>query len=285
MIALLFGSLALAETATTLDAGRAVVYSGLGLGSFATGSSGLDRDRQWRARVDLYGALGLAHRLQLSLDLPLMHTWVQPLPDRGPCPTASDYCDPVTTVGESGLHARYQVLHQPLDLSAGLGLRSDAWNAGTRDRWTNAGLGVTSLVGSLLAGRGWGRFTATGWAHYALVFGRAVEVPDAPRLPADALVTGLAGQLAWRPATVELAITSFLRLGGVEYEDWVGVYSSTEDRWAALAYRDVAARLKLSLPLGEQSGLHLSAGRVLWADNGPRDALDLSAGLHHSWKR
>jgi hypothetical protein len=55
------------------------------------------------------------------------------------------------------------------------------------------------------------------------------------------------------------------------------------DRWAALRYREVAARAKLSIDLAEGTGLHVSAGRVFAAWSGPRDATDLSVGVHRYW--
>ncbi|MCB9746458.1 MAG: hypothetical protein H6740_28025 [Alphaproteobacteria bacterium] len=270
---------AAAESAWVHPRGAYTLYGGLGYGTFQYGSSGLIRDRQMRGRVDLYGAVGLGHRLQLSVDAPLIHAWVLEHEDRGPCPREGDYCDPVTTVGESGLHLRWQALQGPLSLSLDAGLRSDAWNAGTRQRWTNAGLGTTQVLSSVVLERSWPEagWGAQAWGRYGLVFGRPV---GDLRLPADTLAGGLAVQRAWRSTRVELSVGAWTRLGGAEFEDWVGRYSALDDRWAALAYRQLSARLKWSFPLGETGGLHVSAGRVLLAANGPEDATDLSVGVH-----
>ena len=90
--------------------------------------------------------------------------------------------------------------------------------------------------------------------------------------------------LGWSgPVALQVGLTGFRRTGGVDYEDWVGVYSGVEDRWSALAYREVVARGKLSVPLAQEVGLHLSLSRVVLAANGPRDATDLSLGLHRYW--
>jgi hypothetical protein len=282
-IALITG-LALAESAGTLPAGSAVAYGGLALGSFQYGSSGLIRDRQLRARADLYGAVGLTDRLQLSLDAPVMRTWVLELEDRGPCPTdgyEGDYCDPVTGVGEAGLHARYRVAS---GLVVGAGVRSDAWNAGTRQRWTNIGLGTTSLVGSLIVGRERERLGVVGAAHYRLTLGRAVDAGlGEVSLPGDT-VAGLV-ELRYSPPQIRpefrLALSGMSRLWGVEYgPEYVDYYRLTPDRWASLAYRELKGAAQVSLPLEDHSGLHLSFSRVIVAANGPKDAMDLSLGFH-----
>ncbi len=283
MIALALITLAMAESAGTLPGGSATIYGGLGLGSFHYGSSGLLRDRQWQGRGVFYGALGLSDRLQLSLDGPLAVNWVQEVPDVGPCPTEGyegDYCDVTATVGEIGLHARYRLSPGP-GLSAGLGLRTDAWNAGTRQRWTNAGLGTTSLVGSLIGGWGSAPWGFVGAAHYRLTFGRSVDAGlGAVDLPGDELSGSL--QASYSPGlSYTLSLGGVARLWGVEYgEEYIDYYRLTPDRWASLAYRALRAEAKVSVPLGEVAGLHIALGRVLAAANGPRDITDVSVGVH-----
>lgn len=272
-----------AESAGTLPAGSATIYGGAGIGTFRYGSSGLERDRQWRARADLYGAIGLGERLQLSLDGPLAVNWVQERSGVGPCPTdgyEGDYCDTTATAGEVGLHARYRLTPGP-GLAAELGLRSDAWNAGTRQRWTNAGLGTTSLVGGLIGGWSSSRWGLVGAARYRLTFGRIVDAGlGEVELPGDE-VSGLV-EVSYRPGlSYTLGLGGVARLWGVEYgEEYVDYYRLTPDRWASLAWRALRAEVKVSAPLGETAGLHLAAGRVIAAANGPRDITDVSVGVH-----
>lgn len=256
-----------------------MVYAGLGASTFQYGSSGAIRDRQLRSRVDLYAAHGFGP-VQLSFDAPLMAATVL---ERGhpPCPR-EDYCETTVGAGEAGLHAFVALPAGPINASAGLGVRADPWNSGTRGRWTNLGQGTVSGVASVVGGATSGPWSLEAWAHYIAVVGREVEGPLDGRLPSDAVSGGL--NLGWSgPVSVQLGVTGFSRTGGVEYQDWVGVYSGAEDRWSALAYREIVARGKLSLPLGDTAGLHLGLGRVLVAANGPRDATDISLGLHRYW--
>jgi len=273
---------ALAETAHVLPEGAAAIYSGLGAGTFATGSSGLDRDRQLRLRLDLYAAVSLGPSLQLSADLQGQHNRVLEDPTQGPCPAADDYCDPTTAFGESGVHLRRQVETRGPALTLGLGARSDAWNGETRGRWTNAGLASSSLVATLVVEHerdGTRPLTLVGWAHGVRVLGTSTD--NGGHSPSSAVMGGASGATELGPASIELAVNGMTRLGGLEYGDaWVETWRPTDDRWAALRYRHLAARAKLSLPLGPLAGLHLSVGRVLLAANGPRDALDVSLGVH-----
>jgi len=275
---------AAAESAGTLPAGAAVVYGGLGVGTFHYGSSGAIRDRQWRTRADLYGAYGVSDRLQLSLDGPFVVNGVQDDPAEGPCPTEGyegDYCDTTVSLGEIGLHARYRFTDGP-KLVAGLGVRTDAWNADTRQRWTNAGLGTTSLVGSLIGGHDWESFGLVAAAHYRLTFGRVVDAGlGEVDLPGDEIVGQLEARVPAGPVELHASVGGVSRLAGVEYGDeYIDYYRLTEDRWASLRYRALRAEAKVSVPLGDFAGLHVAAGRVLIAANGPRDATDLSVGVH-----
>jgi len=287
--ALLSAPAACAESAHTLPGGAATVYAGAGLGTFQYGSSGLSRDRQWRARVDLYGAYGLSDRLQLSLDAPLVRNWVQDDPGEGPCPTGAyegDYCDPVTGAGEAGLHARYRLVQGPPRLVAGLGVRGDPWNAGTRGRWTNAGLGCVSAVASLIAGvdgsAGGVGLGAVANGHYRLTLGRAVDAGlGEVALPADEVSAALEGWAARDALRFGLGLGYVARLWGVEYgDDYVDHYRHVQDRWASLQYRALRGEARASWAIAEAAGLHLAAGRVLIAANGPKDALDVSLGMH-----
>ena len=107
---LLLLPLAQAESAWILAPGDKVSYGGVGVSTFATGVSGGARDRQYRARIDTYGALGLREGLQLAVDLPLVRTGVIEAEGVPPCPTDGDYCQAVTTVGEVGVHLRQRVV-------------------------------------------------------------------------------------------------------------------------------------------------------------------------------
>ena len=281
------GGPAAAESAGTLPAGAVTLYGGVGLGTFQYGSSGMLRDRQWRPRVDLYGALGVTERLQVSLDGPFAAVWVQEKADEGPCPTdgyEGDYCDTTITAGEIGLHARYRLTPGP-GLVVGIGARTDAWNAGTRGRWTNAGLGTTSLVGSVVGGRDWDRLGVVAAAHYRLTFGRLVDAGLGElRLPGDEVVGQLEVRTPAGPITAQLGVMGVSRLAGVEYgSDYIDAYRFTRDRWASLRYRALRGEAKVSAPLGESAGLHLSVGRIIVAANGPKDALDVSIGVHRYW--
>jgi len=272
-----------AESAWLQPEGEAVGYVGLGLGTFAVGASGLPRDRQLRSRLDTYAAFGLPRGLQLSVDAPLMHNRALQDPALGPCPAAA--CAPVSTVGEVGVHLRAPLWSGGSRGVAGLGLRTDAWNVGTRDRWTNAGLGSTALVGSLVGEGGRGPWGAGAAAHYSLVFGRPSTVGDGGRWPAD-LASGSAWLARQQGAhRIEIGLQGAARLGGLEYDDWVQPYLTASDRWAALAWRALQAQAKWSLALGPDAGLHLGLSRVIAQANGPADLTDLSLGLHRRFGR
>ena len=271
-----------AESAWLQPEGEAVGYLGVGLGTFAVGASGLPRDRQLRARLDTYAAFGLKRGLQLSFDAPLAHNWALEEPLLGPCPSAA--CAPVTTVGEAGAELRAPLWAGRSRGVVGLGLRTDAWNIGTRDRWTNAGLASTSALASLVAEGGRGPLSAVGWARYALVFGRPSTVPGGGRWPADLASAGVAGAVQAGPHRLELGLGGSARLGGLEYDDWVQPYLEAPDRWAALAWRALMVQGKWSLALGPEAGLHLGVARVVAQANGPADLTDLSLGVHRVWR-
>lgn len=282
---LLLCAAAHAESAWILEPGGRVVYGGVGVSTFATGVTGGARDRQYRARVDTYGALGLREGLQLSVDLPLVRTGVIDADGVAPCPTDSDYCDPVTTVGEVGVHLRQRVVDTGrFRVAADLGLRSDQWNAGTRGRWINAGQGTSSVVGSAIADAVLGPVTLSAWWRYGLVVGRPVTRDDGvvEWLPPDWTGGGLHGALPLGPLWLTAGGSSVFRLGGADFDgDWAAY--PREDRWSALKYREIRAEAKLSLPLGDNAGLHLGAGRVVWVQNGPEGMWDVGLGVHRSF--
>jgi hypothetical protein len=268
---------ALAETGSVLPAGALVGYTGVGVSTFATGAGPQLRDRQLRSRLDLYGAWGLGRRLQVSVDAPVVYNAVIPIGSRGPCPGEGDWCAPVFTVGEAGVHARFGALSGPVRVVLGAGVRGDPWNVATRDRWTNAGLGTTSAVGSLVVEPALPAGGLLAYAHYGRVLTRA---PGA-EVPGDVIAGGVEGRGTVDAVTVEVGLSGLARMGGVAYGDaWLDAWYDSPDRWAALNYREMKARVKVSVALCDRAGLHVSAGRVLVVANGPRDATDVAIGVH-----
>ena len=285
LIALLLSHGARAESASTLPAGGRVVYGGVGVTTFEYGSAAIIRDRQYRARLDLFAAAGLTERWELRAALPVFQTWVQEHADRGPCPSSSDYCDPTTGAGEAYLAVRRQLVSSSVKLAAEAGGFTDIWNAQTRSRWTNVGQGTWGGTAALLLGgqlpAGTMGFVAQ--TRYTLVVGRQVDGSES-RLPSDGLGGGIEGWAQRGKLRAELGLSGFTRLGGIPYgSEWVSEWLGSEDRWAALQYREIVARGKLSVSLSESTGLHISAGRVLWAWSGPKDALDVGVGVHKYW--
>lgn len=281
----LMSTVALAESAWIMEPGARVVYGGLGVSTFATGVTGGARDRQYRARIDTYGALGLREGLQLSVDLPVVRTGVIDTEGVAPCPTDSETCDPVTTVGEVGVHLRKRMVDTGrVRVAADVGVRSDQWNAGTRGRWINAGQGASSVIGSAVGDAVLGPITLSAWWRYALVVGRPVTRDDGlvEWLPPDWTGGGLHAVLPLGLLWLTAGGSGLFRLGGVDFDgDWDQY--PREDRWAALRYREIRGEAKLSLPLGEQAGLHLGVGRVLWVENGPEGMWDVGLGMHRSF--
>ena len=103
----------------------------------------------------------------------------------------------------------------------------------------------------------------------------------AVRLPGDAAHGALELSARAGKTTGQLGVSGMSRLAGVEYgPDYLDGYRLTVDRWASLRCRELRGEAKLSRALSDATGLHLTVGRVLVARNGPRDALDVSLGLH-----
>lgn len=271
-----------AESAFVAPGGTGLVAVGVGLSTFQHGSAGVIRDRQVRPRLDLYGAWGLGERWQVSADLPVVAAFVVEHPDRGPCP--SDDCAPLVTLGEAGVTGRLALWRDGVHLTAGLGLRTDAWNAGTRSRWTNAGQGVSSAVALLVAERTWGPGHAVvAWGAWQAVWGREVDPGtgvEPASVPSDGWGAAVEGRFRWGPLTLEGALTARGRAGGYAHEDWLQQgWSATEDRWGALAWRELAARAWGSWPAGEASSVVIGVGRVLVAANAPKDTWDVTIGV------
>jgi hypothetical protein len=302
LLALGLAPAAQAESAAVLPAGGKVLYAGAGLNTysrlrFADGSAADDGqlDRATRSRLDLYAASGLGTRFQVSAWLPVVRSTVPESgfgnDGRGPCPSSDDFCEPILSVGTAGLQGRAQLLRQesaPLDLSAGLALQSDLWNADVRSRYTAFGDGTVDLQPALYAGRGVAlgatRLGLLGWGAYSWRRGRVIAEGSAGpfRAPGDDLRGGVELRVDPQgPLAVELGGRAYRRLWGL---DWDGAYQSeywpTQDRWTSLWYRDLALGGKLSVDLPRDLGLHLGAYRVVAVRNGPPDSWDLTLGVH-----
>lgn len=287
LLAVALAVVALADSARPLPAEGRVVYGGVGGGAFQYGASGRIRDPQVRGRIDTFAARGLGQGWELRGGVPLVRAGAVEDPLRGPCPGEGDYCATTTGVGEAWVGLRRGLVDRGWQALVEVGAFGDPWNAGTRGRWTNIGLGTGGGAAALVVGvegaAGETRIGAVGSARYRLVVGRA-HPDSAVRLPADDASGALelwAQRGRWRP---EVAVSSLGRLGGLDYGDaWVRTWRPQADRWAALRYREVVGRVKLSIDLAEGTGLHVSAGRVLAAWSGPRDATDVGVGVHRYW--
>jgi len=226
-------------------------------------------------------------KLELAVDIPIVHDWVLENPDYGPCPRQDDYCDPILSLGDAGLFAKYRFLANPLVLSGVFGALTDVWNARTREQWNNAGQGTNKLVLSLLLGH---PFEVAGvpvgidaQAYYEVVFGRVVDYGLGPiDVPADGVGGSLRAEVRFKRFQIHAVLSALSSLYGENYdsETYGTYYASTVDRWAVLKYQEVKSLAKFSYSLSAFSGLHLSVGRLLWVHNGPPGAIDVSLGIH-----
>jgi len=222
-----------------------------------------------RYRLDLYGQV-VRGPWTLAADAPLMHNRILDDPATPPVPCSSDYCANLTSVGEAGLELRYtRAWVTPM-----LAVRTDFWNAGTRHRWANAGLGATSVVGrvGLVANPGEWRLSAV--PYYALVIGTEV---NGERLPYDHTGAALTAAHSLGPTWTEVTLSGMTRLGGVDHgPEWTAAYGP-EWIWAGLRYQELRAEVKTGM---EIRGLwwSLYASRVLVQRNGPRDAWSFGVG-------
>ncbi|MFT7520968.1 MAG: hypothetical protein ACI9MC_003119, partial [Kiritimatiellia bacterium] len=98
LLMLFSSSVATAASPWVMPAGSATLYGGTGVSTFHIGLSGLTRDRQVQSRLVGYGAVGLPHKLEVSVSVPLQSNFVFEDPDEGPCPSG-DYCATTTSVG------------------------------------------------------------------------------------------------------------------------------------------------------------------------------------------
>jgi hypothetical protein len=277
---------ALAETPTTLPGGSSTAYGGVGVSTFEYGSSGLIRDRVWFARVEGYGAVGLSDRWQLAAYVPLVHSWVVEIADRGPCPRPTDYCDPLTTVGDVVGEVRFSAVDARVKVAPALALHTNAWNKGSRHRFDAVGYAETGAVARVVVGSSGtlAKVAVKGlvYASLDLVLGTVIDQGTGPiKAPLDTASAGIELVAAPGPWTLQVGAHGMSKLGGLAWgEPWVANYYNTDTQWLVLRYQTVRAELKVSRSIGSKSGVHMSVSRAVWADSGPKDMLDVSLGVH-----
>ncbi len=299
LVGLMLPAVSHAETADALPDGSQVVYAGLGFNTFKRlqfgefdGSEAQELDTALRTRLDMYWAMGLADRLQISAALPLVHSMVLDSDDRGPCPDLfedEDYCKGFFRPGQLSVAGRYQLVRRKVSLAGDLSLRGDPWNGDLRGRYTAYGEGTVDLQpGATLdwdadLGGDWA-LRLVGAGAYTFRFSRLNDDGSAGsfRAPADH-ISGLAELQVMPPGPVSVTLGSagMQRLWGL---DWDAAYQEdyfpTQDRWTVLWYKQVAAYGKVSIDLPKDIGLHVGAGRVLRVRNGPPDMWDFTVGVH-----
>ena len=290
-----------AESPGVLPKGSEVVYSGAGFTTFgslkqrdaAGRSEVVQRDRELRPRVDLYGSLGLTDGLQLSASVPVVGSVVSDDPALQPCPQllqSEGYCDSYLTVGEARIDARYGLLRRRTKVTAGLAAQVDSWNAGRRGQYNSAGSGRTQLEAFVVTG---GEVQAGDWRLRGLILGGyayALAPSVTPtgggapvKAPGDSVRASVEGRAnAPGPLAFEVGVHAQQRLTGVALDsawvdDW---FRSSLDRWNVLQYSAVAVSGKVSVDLPNSMGLHAGLTRTVAVENGPADLTDVSVGWH-----
>lgn len=292
---LILSTLALAESPGTLPGGSKVIYAGGGLTTFNAleqGGEAQVRDRELRFRGDVYGALGLSDRFQVSASVPLVYSSIIDNPDEMPCPNvlaSEGYCDSYVTVGQARLEGRAALVQSKLKLTTGVAADVDNHNAGRRGQFNSAGSGRTVLEGFAVAGSG---VPVGDWRLRGLVVGGygqslAEEVSSRTGDTVKAMGNHVRGSVELRaktpgPVAFEVGAHGFRRLSGVDLDGaWVSEwFLITQDRWNVLAYRQVAGSAKPSIDLPRNQGLHLGVMRVLSVENGPTNTTDVALGWH-----
>ncbi len=287
MITALLVGAALADSAGTLPAGSTAGWLGAGLGSFrhlrhADGTV-QPLDRAVQGRVEAWYGAGVTDWLELSASLPLVANGVRVI-DGNPCVGArptEDYCDPVVGVGRATLGVKAGLEPGEVDLALGLVGATDAWLADRRGRWTSTSDGTWDLRVSGALGRDFNRLRLDGWAALTVRSKRELIVGDeALRVPANHVDGGL--QVSWwhHGWGVRAEGTTVHRLGGLQRDGtWVTWARPSEDRFAALQYRDVQLGLQGSRALARGWTVHAGARRVVWVRNGPTDRWDLALAV------
>ena len=294
-------ALASAESPGVLPRGSEVIYSGVGFSTFSalqqTDAAGqsetVERDRELRPRVDLYGSFGLTDGLQVSASVPVVGSVIAEDAAVGPCPEllqSEGYCESYLTVGEARLDARYGVMRKRTKLTAGLAAMVDNWNTNRRGQYNSAGTGRTQLEALVITG---GTVKAGDWKLRGLVLGAyayAVAPSVTPtgggpavKAPGDSVRASVEGRAdAPGPLAFELGVHAQQRITGVALDgawvdDW---FRSSLDRWNVLQYGAIALSGKVSLDLPNSIGLHAGVSRAVAVSNGAADLTDVSVGWH-----
>lgn len=290
-----------AESPGVLPKGAAVVYAGGGGTTFGTlrqttaagTTEVVDRDRELRPRLDLYGSLGLTEGLQLSASVPVVASWVADDPALLPCPDllqSEGYCESYVTVGQARADARYGLLRDGPQLTVGLAAEMDAWNAERRGQYNSAGSGRTAIEALVVTG---GEVPAGDWRLGGLMLG-AYAYSIAPsvtptaggpaiKAPGDHVRARVEGRaVSPGPLSFEVGVHAIQRLSGVDLDpawvsDW---FVSSLDRWNVLQYGAISVSGKVSVALPKDMGLHLGVARTVAVENGPADLTDVSLGWH-----
>lgn len=287
MIWALMCGLAWAEGASTLPAGSTAGWLAAGFGTFRhiRHADGFVQplDRALHGRVEGWWGAGLTDRLELSASLPLVANGVAII-DGSPCVSGKptpDYCDPVVGLGRAtlGLKARRRV--GEVDLALSVVGATDAWLADRRGRWTSTSDATWDLRLAGLAGGSLGPVRVDGWLGFTGRTKRDLVVDqEVLRVPANQVDAGV--QVAWRPGDWGLqgTVDTIHRLGGLQRDaTWVSWARDSEERFAALQYRDVSVALLGSRALRDGWTAHLGLRRVVWVRNGPPDRWDAVVGV------
>jgi len=283
-------AIAMADEPTTLPAGSASVYSGVGVSTFRRLNDSL-RDRSVKARLDLYGSYGLHDRLQLSLSAPLLYGTVVDDPDTLPCPgvlASEGYCDPYVTVGPGRLDLRSPLVRGPFRLALGMGLQGDPWNRRIRGRYASPGTGTLMVAPYLLMGP---RLpladdlvlsVTAGGSYVGSLAGKANDGFLFVRAPSDAVQA--LGQVRLElpgPLAAETGVAYDHRLAGLALgPSWQASYFPQDDRWNVLRTRLLTGTGKVSVDLPQSMGLHLAVTWLYEVEEGPTDLVDVSLGWH-----
>jgi len=270
---------ALAEGASTLPPGSTTGWLGVGLGTFrhVRHADGFVQplDRAVQAQVQGWFGAGLGEHLELSASMPWVANGVLVV-EGNPCVHArpvDDYCEPVVAPGRGtlGLKARQGV--GQADLALSLVGATDAWLADRRGRWTSTSDATWDLRIAGLAGADLGPVRLDGWVGFTGRTKRELLVGDeALRVPANQIDGGV--QVAWRSGGWGLLGTADIvhRLGGLQRDaTWVTWARPSDDRFAALQYRDAQLGVQASRTLPHGWSVHAGLRRVVWVRNGPPD--------------
>lgn len=289
-------SLARAESAGVIPAGAGVLYSGAGVTTFnqmTQDGAVITRDREVRLRGDVYGALGLARRLQLSASVPVVASFMVDDSSRLPCPGLlqdEGYCETYVTAGQGRVDLRYQVLQRGANTTLGIAADVDNWNANRRGQFNSAGSGRTMLealavVGGPLADSG--AWTLDGLMLGGFGYFLAPDVTSADgsttvKAPGDTVRASVELRAHRQGLAVEVGGHVVQRLSGVDLDsEWIDEwFPSSLDRWNVLHYRGISASGKVSLDLPNNSGVHIGVYRVVAVDNGASNTTDLTVGWH-----